>query len=318
MSRKDNMEFDSLELKPRKVTVKVWKVARDVLYFAGLCFFLTVLVYCLFAVFFRTDTERRLIHENRMYEKTYSELLERKELLKDAVAGLQHKDAEIYDHVFHSNAPNVDPMGKLSFLFSSDTIPISSLPGYTWDKACELEKRCTSVDSAFTSIFLALSCPDSVTPPMSMPLKGLSYTQVGASVGQKLSPYYKVFVQHNGLDLIVISGTPVYASEDGVVTSNTGFDKNDGKVVELAHQGNYVTRYAHLENILVGRGQTVRRGQKIGTVGISGRSYAPHLHYEVLRNGEYLDPINYIFASVGPLEYANMLYMAVNTNQSID
>jgi len=312
------MEFDFLELKLNKASRRAWSIIKDLLYFAGLCVFLTVVVYLLFTVFFRTDTERRLLRENRMYEKTYADLLEREELLKDAISSLQYEDADIYDHVFHSAAPNVDPIGKLDFLFSSDSIPVSGLAGYTWDKAGELERRCSSVDSSFMRIFSILACPDSITPPMSMPLKDISYLQVGASIGKKLSPFYKAYVQHTGLDLIVISGTPVYASADGVVTGGTGLYKNTGKTIEIEHPGGYITRYAHLENILVGRGQRVKCGQKIGSVGMTGKSYAPHLHFEVLRFGVPLDPMNFIFASVSPEEYANMLYMAVNTNQSID
>lgn len=312
------MKFDFVELKLKKATRSIWSVVRDVAYFVGLCIFMTVVVYLLFTAFFRTDTERRLIRENRMYEKNYSELLKREELLKDAIASLQYEDADIYDHVFHSDAPNVDPIGKLDILFSSDTIPASGLAGYTWDKARELEGRCASVDSAFFRIFSVLTCTDSITPPMALPLRDITYLQVGASTGRRLSPFYKAYVQHDGLDLIGISGTPVYATADGVVTGGTGSSKSYGKTVEIMHDGGYVTRYSHLENILVGRGQRVTCGQKIGTVGMSGKSYAPHLHYEVLRNGRFLDPMNFIFASVTPGEYANMLYMAVTTNQSID
>ena len=76
--------------------------------------------------------------------------------------------------------------------------------------------------------------------------------------------------------------------------------------------------YAHLSDISVKKDQKVTKGQKIGSVGMSGASYAPHLHYEVLKDGEYMDPVNYIFASVSPEEYANMLFMAVNTQQSMD
>ena len=65
-------------------------------------------------------------------------------------------------------------------------------------------------------------------------------------------------------------------------------------------------------------GQTVKAGQQIGTVGMSGRSFAPHLHYELRLDGRTLDPVNYFFGSVGPAEYANMLYMSANTQQSMD
>ena len=65
-------------------------------------------------------------------------------------------------------------------------------------------------------------------------------------------------------------------------------------------------------------GQKLQAGQKLGTVGMSGKAFAPHLNYEVRRDGEFLNPVNCIFASVTPDEYTNMLYMSVNTKQSMD
>ena len=87
---------------------------------------------------------------------------------------------------------------------------------------------------------------------------------------------------------------------------------------EIVHEGGYVSVYAHLESASVRRGQKVKAGQQIGTVGMSGNSFAPHLHYELRLDGKTLDPINYFFGSVTPSEYANMLYMSSNTQQSMD
>ena len=77
-------------------------------------------------------------------------------------------------------------------------------------------------------------------------------------------------------------------------------------------------RYCHLGDIHVSQGQTVAVGKKIASVGLSGNSLVPHLHFEVLKDGEYRDPVHYFFASVSPSDYANMLYMSVNTGQSMD
>ena len=74
----------------------------------------------------------------------------------------------------------------------------------------------------------------------------------------------------------------------------------------------------HLSEINVSKGQRVRRGAKIATVGMSGNAYAPHLHYEVLLDGEFRDPVGYLFGSVAPEEYPNFLYMSINTRQSMD
>ena len=146
----------------------------------------------------------------------------------------------------------------------------------------------------------------------------MSYVQTGASVGLKHNPLYKVDIQHGGIDLIAPQGSVVRASADGVVRSVTRSNKGLGNIVEIDHKNGYTTRYALLGDISVPQGRSVKRGQKIGTVGISSTTFAPHLHYEVLRGGKVLDPVNFLFASVDPDEYAKMLYMSVSTRQSMD
>ena len=155
-------------------------------------------------------------------------------------------------------------------------------------------------------------------PPMTNPLKNYSFAQTGASVGDKINPFYKVSIRHNGLDMIAPSGEPVYASADGVVRNVIRSRKGLGNVVEIDHGNGYVTRYAHLADVEVRKGRKVKRGNRIGYVGVSGNSFAPHLHYEVVRDTLILDPVNHLFASVTPEEYMNILVMSVSTGQSMD
>jgi murein DD-endopeptidase MepM/ murein hydrolase activator NlpD len=137
-------------------------------------------------------------------------------------------------------------------------------------------------------------------------------------VGSKINPFYKVAMTHNGLDLIAPAGEAVYAAADGVVSEVTMSKKGLGNVVAIDHGNGYKTRYAHLADVVVRKGRKVKKGTKIGSVGVSGNSFAPHLHYEVLRDTLILDPVNYLFASVTPEEYLNMVIMSVSTGQSMD
>ena len=155
-------------------------------------------------------------------------------------------------------------------------------------------------------------------PPMTNPIGNFSFAQTGASVGDKINPFYKVSIRHNGLDLIAPAGEPVYASADGVVRNVIRSRKGLGNVVEIDHGNGYVTRYGHLADVEVRKGRQLEKGTRIGYVGVSGNSFAPHLHYEVLRDTLILDPVNHLFASVNPEEYMNILIMAVSTGQSLD
>ena len=174
------------------------------------------------------------------------------------------------------------------------------------------------IDRDFMDIFRLLSSGDAEMPPLSFPIKGFTYTSVGASVGEKINPFYKVKVGHDGLDMIVPSGTPVVASADGVVSSIQYSRKGLGNAVTISHKGGYVTKYAHLSDIKAVRGRRIRKGDVIGSVGMSGKSFAPHLHYEIWRDTVALDPVSYFFCSVTPDEYSAMLLLSASAGQSMD
>ena len=310
--------FDAENFRFGKVPSKVGKTLLLVLAYMLLTFTLAVLVYVAFSLVFRTDTERRLRQEIRMYERLYPGLEEREQLLGDAIANLQYKDNEIYGLVFHSSgAPMLDPMEEGSPFVGSDGISEQDLLKYTRGKADSLLLRGRAVEATFARIFRALSDSSTVVPPMTLPIQNITYPQVGASTGRKMNPFYKAYVYHEGLDLIVARGTPVLASADGTVVSAAS-SKSTGNTVRISHPGGYETVYAHLESMTVHAGQRVRAGTRIGAVGMSGQAFAPHLHYEVRKDGAGMDPVGFFFASLSPADYVNMLYMSANTLQSMD
>lgn len=315
--RRKAMEFDHGNFHFRERRVKFRKVAFSVLAYLAQTLAVAVLLYIPFSLFFSTDTERALKREIRMYERLYPDIPGKAELLRDGVANLQHKDNELYEQVFHANAPELDPMGRLSFLHASDTILDTRLASYTRYKADSLLGVSSRIESLFREIFAAVEDTSFVAPPMRMPLEDISYPQIGASVGSRIDPFYKAYVWHEGLDFIVQPGTPVYAAADGEV-SRSANSKKFGNMVEIAHAGGYTTIYAHLESRSVRVGQKVKAGRQIGTVGMTGKAAAPHLHYEVRVNDGIVNPVDYLFGSVTAQDYANYLYMSVNTKQSMD
>ena len=113
-------------------------------------------------------------------------------------------------------------------------------------------------------------------------------------------------------------GNLLYATGDGVVESVKVELFGYGNQVVIDHGFGYKTRYAHMSTITVVEGMKVKRGECIGKSGNSGKSSGPHLHYEVIFNGEYMNPIDYFFVDLNPLEYREMMMIAVNTGQSLD
>ena len=274
--------------------------------------------YVLLALFFSTEEEKRLQQENEFYAAYYPELREKEHLLTDVVRGLEVKDDALYRQIFQTEAPSVDALTAADMISISDSLSENFFLSYSASKSESLMRMAGNVEDSFGEIFRALAARKDTVPPLALPLKGMSYVQTGASVGQRHNPLYKVDMNHGGIDLVAPQGSPVFASADGVVRSVTRSNKGLGNVVEVDHRNGYRTRYALLGEISVSQGRNVKRGQKIGTVGISSTTFAPHLHYEVLRGDEVQDPVHYLFSSVSPEEYARMLYLAVSTRQSLD
>ncbi|MBO4605486.1 MAG: M23 family metallopeptidase [Bacteroidales bacterium] len=318
MSNSDRRYSFGADFQFRESDKPYQRVLRFLLIVFATAFVVTVVLYSIFALAVNTDVEGRLKRENKMYEKLYPQLLPQQKLLEDGIAGLQLKDNDVYQEVFHANAPAVDPINSLSFLNGNDTVPETKIVAYTARKIETVSAGIDDIERSFRKALLRAANPATVMPPMNLPVKGISFSQVGASKGLKLNPFFRAYVQHDGLDFILSQGEPVYAAAEGKVSLVEQSNKGHGNRITIAHKGGYVTRYAHLSTMRVKQGQTVRKGERIGEIGMTGSSFAPHLHYEVLYGGQPLDPVNYIFASVTPEEYTNMLYVAASTQQSMD
>lgn len=279
---------------------------------------LAVVYYMIFSLFISTDTERRLKAENRILEKVYPEMEEKEKLLADVVEGLQVRDDEIYNTVFKSPAPDREYRPSADFMQEGLAAADDDIIAYSSSVLRDMERGVSAVEENFRRAFAAMEAEGFVMPPMDVPVDGFSYAMTGASVGDKVSPFYKVKIHHTGLDLVTHAGVPVLAAADGTVTAVRRSRSGMGNVVEISHDGGYLTRYAHLGDIFVSRGRRVRKGTRIGLVGVSGQTFAPHLHYEVMRDTVVCDPVNHFFASVSPDEYTKMAVMSAGIGQSMD
>lgn len=133
--------------------------------------------------------------------------------------------------------------------------------------------------------------------------------------GRRLHPIYKRYIHHKGIDFGGRKGDPVYATGNGVVShTEKGLRrKGYGQQIVIDHGFGYKTRYAHLNERLVKKGQEVKRGELIGYLGNTGGSTGPHLHYEVLYMGRDVDPINYFRRDMSEAEFERIISSAKAT-----
>lgn len=136
--------------------------------------------------------------------------------------------------------------------------------------------------------------------------------------GIRLHPVHKIKKFHKGIDFTAPRGTAIQATGNGVVKRVERKKLGYGKNVIIDHGFGYTTLYAHMQDILVKEGEQVTKGQKIGTIGSSGTSTAPHLHYEVRINNKPVNPIDYCMDGLSPKEYKELVLRASVENMAFD
>lgn len=125
--------------------------------------------------------------------------------------------------------------------------------------------------------------------PPSIPPIDQATDHISSNFGMRIHPINKQRKKHTGIDIKAEIGDKVMSTADGIVVK-ADFDKKHGYFIEIKHDDTYSTRYHHLSKLNVQVNDKVEKGQKIGEVGSTGLSTAPHLHYEVIENGKKIDP----------------------------
>lgn len=155
--------------------------------------------------------------------------------------------------------------------------------------------------------------------PAIMPINNKDLTRTASGWGWRIHPIYKIKKFHEGMDFSAPTGTEIYATGDGVVTTVATAFSGYGKHVKIDHGFGYMSIYGHMSEFKVKVGQHVKRGDVIGLVGSTGTSTAPHLHYEVALKGKKVNPQFYYFQEdLTADEYDRMIEISTNTNKTFD
>ena len=286
----------------------------------GLSILLALLYYVVFSLLVSTEQEKVLARETQLMEQEYSKLQQKVGVLDNTIKNLQHRDREIYRSIFNAEPPVYSSMGDYDMFEGIDTTRMESMVSDAKMRLDVIEKGMGKVNSTIEEINSALEGlgESAKSIPSIVPIKDFTVRQTGASVGEKMHPFYKTVTMHTGMDLLAATDTPILAAADGVVESAVRNGKKDGINVTVNHQNGYVTVYKNMGKMNVRKRQKVKQGDTIGRVGMSGISFAPHLHYEVWYNGQMMNPMDYFFASLTPQMYRDMAVIVANTGQSLD
>jgi murein DD-endopeptidase MepM/ murein hydrolase activator NlpD len=237
---------------------------------------------------------------------------------------LRKQDDEIYRSIFgttkypeHLRKPGIggtDRYNSLKGYNSSDEII------ETRKKISSLQRQMVAQSRSFEEVYeLARNKKEMLQSiPAIQPVSNLDLTRIASGFGMRIHPIYKIPKMHTGMDFTAPTGTEIYATGDGKVISAEKKGSGYGYHVEIEHGFGYETLYGHMDKILVRKGEKVKRGQVIGLVGNTGSSVGSHLHYEVKKDGEKVNPAHYFFNDLSPQQYDEMLERASQANQSLD
>ncbi len=275
--------------------------------------------------FFESPREKNLVRNLENLELHYDLLQKRLDNLTLVLEDMQHRDDNIYRVIFEAD-PIPSSIRRAGF---GGVNRYSDIEGF--DKA-ELVKETTKrIDVLTKQAYIQSKSYDEVIEmarnksdmlaciPAIQPISNKDLTRIASGFGMRFHPIHKIKKMHTGMDFTAPSGTPIYATGNGSVSNDprkrsTGY----GRYVVIDHGYGYETLYAHMSKINVTKGQKVKRGEVIGFVGNTGRSTAPHLHYEVIKNGKKINPVNFFHNDLTPEEYEEMIALSQQENQSFD
>lgn len=300
-----------------------WYVGVGFRYFlAGLA--LALLVYVVFSLFSYTPSERRLAWERAQLDSAVAELNARYDQVSAVLSDIESRDKSIYRTIFESEPSESDAEAAeqaVSNLYQQlEDEGVEALLQRTDGLLAKLDTLSETQSRRFDTVVALVKQQGAAVRqiPSVQPVDNGKLTGMVASFGRRVHPFYKVLRMHTGVDYALPVGSPVYATADGTVRTIKRSERGYGNMIVVEHGALYSTSYAHLEKINVRQGQSVRRGDVIGEVGNTGLSMAPHLHYEVLYKGEAVDPVNYFFGELGPLELERMERNAAQRGQTLD
>lgn len=299
------------------------RMMRVLSYLLSTAAFAVVIVVIAFN-FLGSPKERMLQRELSFVKLQYQILNDRLASMENLLAEMQDRDDNIYRVIFEAEPISksvrsagyggVDRYDKLSGFKSSDLVVDASK---RIDKiASQLYVQSKSYDEVFE---MARNKSEMLSAiPAIQPVKNTDLKRISSYFGIRTDPFYKVNKFHQGVDFSAPIGTEVYATGDGRVVSVKKSKWGYGNTIEIDHGFGYETKYSHLHEFKVRKGEKITRGQLIGTVGNTGKSTAPHLHYEVHKNNRPVNPIHFFFNDLTPEQYELVLELSSLPTQSMD
>ena len=316
--------YDKKTLSYKRIKLSTFKKFQRILFFLITSLFSGLLMIFVFFTFFDSPKEKMLNREIENMVFQYNQIKDKLNQISLVMADLQNRDDNIYRVIFEAE-PIPNSIRKAGY---GGVNRYEALKGYnnsdliinTTKKLDQISKQLYIQSKSFDEIIeLAKRKSEMLAAiPAIQPVSNKNLSRMASGFGPRIDPIYKTKKFHAGMDFSAKTGTPIYATGNGKVIRVRKSRKGYGNHVKIDHGYGYITLYAHMQKYIVKKGQKVKRGEVIGYVGNTGKSVAPHLHYEVHKNGKKVNPVNFFYNDLTSEEYEKMIILSSQNNQSFD
>ncbi|MGV9004806.1 peptidoglycan DD-metalloendopeptidase family protein [Flavobacterium sp.] len=326
MAKKVKYYFDTESLAYKKIKTSVKKKFAYVSVFmlSAALFGFLCFVILLNSTFFETPKDRLLTREIETMKLKYSILNKKMDQIDEVLENIEDRDNNIYRAYFNTS-PIPEEQRKAGFGGVNRYKDLAGLNNadlvISTTRRVDIISKELAIQSKSLDEILKLAKDKNkllAAIPAIQPVKNEQMKHIASGFGYRSDPFTKARKMHEGMDFSAKTGTPIYATGDGVVKNADNSKSGYGNHIEINHGFGYLTLYAHLSKYNCKPGQRVKRGDIIGYIGSTGRSEGPHLHYEVHKDGKVVNPLNFYYGNISAEEYTVISKLANRENQSLD
>jgi len=313
----ETLSFDRIRLGLRQTFLRLFGYFVASLFLAGIYGFI-------FAFIFDSPKEKALKREIAQLTLQYELMNREMENVEKVLGHLQETDDNLYRTIFESepvpSSYRQGGIGGVNRYEELEGFSNSELVVETARRLDGIRKKIYVQSQSFDELIAYAKEKEEMlgSIPAIQPVSNQDLKRTASGFGYRIHPIYKISKFHAGMDFTAPTGTDVYSTGNGVVSTVKSARRELGNHVIIDHGFGYQTVYAHLDHFNVREGQKVKRGDIIGFVGSTGLSTAPHLHYEVHVNGNSVNPALYYFNDLTPEEYERMLEISGKSGQTFD
>jgi murein DD-endopeptidase MepM/ murein hydrolase activator NlpD len=274
--------------------------------------------------FIGSPNEKLLRAENERMKDRYRELSKETKKIEQQMKELEDRDNEVYRSIFEAtpipDSARLKDIEKEQQITKVEGMEQNDLINSIVTSLNNMSSRVNAQKASYKDLGVMVKDKEKLlaATPAIQPVSNADLKRIASGFGYRIDPVYKTVKLHPGLDFAAPAGTPIYATANGTVEFAGNRGDGYGNNVIINHGYGYKTLFGHMFKIKARAGERVNRGEVIGWVGSTGKSTGPHCHYEVIKNGNKIDPIYFFYNDLTPEQFDRLLKLAAAANQSFD